>query len=141
MPKFGVGPWKAIGHCVYRDQAGSAQLIATVAANLGTTGVEDDIARFLAKAPAMYRAISLILALHDHPDAHVPGYQLKLDPKAEEQLRSAIEGLEASAKICALVDPMDLSSMSPEEGYEDIRTQLVGLLELDSEDSGSAPAR
>lgn len=38
------------------------------------------------------RAIQLVLALHTQPEtANVPGYSVNLDPKAEEQLRNALD--------------------------------------------------
>jgi hypothetical protein len=43
----------------------------------------------------LVKAVKLVLALHDKPQFSVPGYLVKLDPKAEEQLRKAL--LEAEA--------------------------------------------
>lgn len=42
----------------------------------------------------MNRALRLVLSLHDHPEANAPGYKVKLDPKAEEQVRHAIRRYE-----------------------------------------------
>jgi hypothetical protein len=42
----------------------------------------------------MHRALKLVQALHEHPEANAPGYRVKLDPKAEEQVRNAIRRYE-----------------------------------------------
>jgi len=36
------------------------------------------------------QAVRLILTMHDHPEAAIPGYSVHLDPKAEAQLRVAL---------------------------------------------------
>ena len=42
----------------------------------------------------MHRALKLVIALDDKPEANVPGYAINLDPKAREQVDAAIAKFE-----------------------------------------------
>lgn len=46
----------------------------------------------------MYNALKLVKVLHDKPDCSVPGFLVRLDPKAYEQVSAAIQAYESAHK-------------------------------------------
>lgn len=46
--------------------------------------------RIVSTLSSMYHALKVVTALDDHPEAWPPGYMVRLDPKAREQLDAAI---------------------------------------------------
>jgi hypothetical protein len=71
---------------------------AEISGNTGALDLETELrarARLMMAAPDLLDAVRLVLALHDArdevgPGGAVPGFRVHLDPKAEQQLRSAI---------------------------------------------------
>lgn len=59
---------------------------------------------------ALERAVRLVLSLHDHPGSNVPGYLVKLDPKAYDQLSAALDEEPAESTVSLEVLP-NLSDM------------------------------
>ncbi len=48
------------------------------------------------KQEQMYHALMLVKILHDKPDCCAPGYNIRLDPKAYEQVSAAIQTCEST---------------------------------------------
>jgi hypothetical protein len=81
--------WYRGGHHLALIVPGGRQVLMVALDHVNEEPEEEDLAK-IAAAPALARAVQLVLAMHDKPSCWVPGFAVHLDPKAEEQLRGAL---------------------------------------------------